>query len=233
MTTPSPHRARRAAAALSRFLPCAALLPLLLLLLAGCAGSPPPSTVLLALPTLGDAGPAGAPAAPTAQSLDPQRPVLVVRRVVLPEYLLARRVRFRANDTTVDDWPGTFWAERIEVGMTRELAGALRAALPGWTLCNASCTDGSDGAAQPRAWALRLEFAPLDYRRDRRELFTVARASLEAPDGITLQRSERRYTLQAAADTPQAHAAVLGELLRRVAADVAPALPVTAAATAR
>lgn len=228
MTTPSPHRARRAAAALSLTLP--------LLLLAGCAGSPPPNTVLLALPTLGapEAGAAEAAAATAlAGSPGAQQPVLVVRRVALPEYLLARRVRFRANDTTVDDWPGTFWAERIEVGMTRELAGALRARLPGWTLCNASCTEGSDGAAQPRAWALRLEFAPLDYRRDRRELVTVARASLEAPDGTTQQRSERRYTLQAAADTPQAHAAVLGELLQRVAADVAPALPVAAAATAR
>jgi uncharacterized lipoprotein YmbA len=187
-------------------------------LLWGCASAPPPAT-LLALPSLG--GEAIIPADTAAQPLT-GRPLLVVRRLVLPEYLLARRVRFRSADTAVDDWPGTFWAERIEVGMTRELAAALRAQLPTWTLCDTACNGADGGGAQPQAYALRLEFAPLDYRRDRRELLAVVRGGLEAPDGAPLQRIERRYALQAAADTPQAHAAVLGELLRRVAADVAP-----------
>lgn len=190
----------------------------------GCA-SAPPSARLLALPTLGE--PAAAAAAPAVQpgTAPAPGPVLVVRRVQLPEYLLARRVRYRAADTTVDDWPGTFWAERIEVGMTRELSGELRARLPLWTLCNATCNTNGDGgteAAQPRAHSLRLEFSPLDYRRDRHELIAVARGSLEAPDGTPLQRLERRYVLSAGADTPQAHAQVLGELLKRVAADVVP-----------
>ncbi|MDZ5458207.1 PqiC family protein [Azohydromonas lata] len=204
----------------------AAVLSLSAVLL-GCA-SAPPSARLLALPTLGEP-PAGA-AAPAVQAAQPEAapaagPVLVVRRVQLPEYLLARRVRYRAADTTVDDWPGTFWAERIEVGMTRELASELRARLPLWTLCNATCNTNGDGgteAAQPRAHSLRLEFSPLDYRRDRHELVAVVRGSLEAPDGTPLQRLERRYVLSAGADTPQAHAQVLGELLRRVAADVVP-----------
>jgi uncharacterized lipoprotein YmbA len=189
----------------------------------GCASSAPPAATLLALPTLGEPAAGGIAAAPDPAA--PERPVLVVRRLQLPEYLLARRVRYRAGDTTVDDWPGTFWAERIEVGMTRELTAALRARLPGWTLCNAAC-NGGDGSATPapalRLRALQLEFAPLDYRRDRRELIAVVRGTLDAPDGAPPQRVERRYVLQAGADTPQAHAAVLGELLQRVAADVAP-----------
>jgi uncharacterized lipoprotein YmbA len=162
--------------------------------------------------------PAGGAALPGAPSGTAAAPVLVVRRPVLPEYLLARRVRYRVDDTTVDDWPGVFWAERIEVGLTRELTAALRAQLPGWTLCEAECP------ANARAQALRVEFAPLDFRRDRRELYTVVRTVLQGPDGTLQQRSEHPYTLHAAADTPQAHAAVLGELLRRVAADVAPAV---------
>lgn len=192
----------------------------------GCA-SAPPSARLLALPTLGEpaAGTSAAAVVLPPGAATGDRPVLVVRRVQLPEYLLARRVRYRDADTTVDDWPGTFWAERIEVGMTRELAGELRARLPGWTLCNTACNtngDGGSASSQPRTHALRLEFAPLDYRRDRRELTAVVRGGLEAPDGAPLQRLERRYVLQAGADTPQAHAQVLGELLRRVAADVVP-----------
>ncbi len=189
----------------------------------GCASSAPPAATLLALPTLGEPAAGATAAAPDPTA--PDRPVLVVRRLQLPEYLLARRVRYRAGDTTVDDWPGTFWAERIEVGMTRELTAALRARLPGWTLCNAACNGGDgSGTAAPalRSRALQLEFAPLDYRRDRRELVAVVRGTLDAPDGgAPPQRVERRYVLQAGADTPQAHAAVLGELLQRVAADVA------------
>jgi uncharacterized lipoprotein YmbA len=218
---------------------------LVTLALAGCASSPPAGT-LLALPSLGAAdaavAAASAPVVPTpatnATAANPlaqaNAPVLVVRRVGLPEYLLARRVRYRADATTVDDWPATFWAERIEVGMTRELTAALRAQLPGWTLCEAACsasasasvggTPATAPAAAPVARALHVEFSPLDYRRDRRELFTVLRASLETADGALLQRLERRYSLQASADTAQAQAEVLGELLRRVAADVAPLL---------
>ena len=196
-------------------------------LLAGCA-SAPPSATLLALPSLGAPGASGtasAGAGATATAAVPPdaaplaAPVLIVRRPVLPEYLLARRVRFRVSDTVVDDWPGVFWAERIEVALTRELTAALRAQLPGWTLCEAECTAGG---VEPRARTLRLEFAPLDYRRDRRELFTEVRAVLQDANGTLRQRTERRYTLQTTADTPQAHAAVLGELLRRVAEDVAP-----------
>jgi uncharacterized lipoprotein YmbA len=197
----------------------------------GCASSAPPAATLLALPTLGEPAAGATAAAPDPAA--PERPVLVVRRLQLPEYLLARRVRYRAGDTTVDDWPGTFWAERIEVGMTRELSAALRARLPGWTLCNAAC-NGGDGSATPapalRSRTLQLEFAPLDYRRDRRELIAVVRGTLGAPDGAPPQRVERRYVLQAGADTPQAHAAVLGELLQRVAADVAPLATVAPAA---
>ena len=217
----SLHPACRAAAALS-----------LSALLWSCA-SAPPSSNLLALPSLGApeaAGPAGAGGAAPAAAIPgtpaaSATPVLVVRRLVLPEYLLARRVRYRADATTVDDWPATFWAERIEVAMTRELTAALRQRLPGWTLCNAACngSEGGGGGRDARAQALRLELSPLDFRRDRGELFTVVRGSLEGPDGTLLQRIERRYTLRAQADTPQAYAAVLGELLQRVAADVAPA----------
>lgn len=184
------------------------------LLLAGCASAPPPHT-LLALPSLD--GPPATPGAGAAADAVAAPPVLVVRRLALPEYLLARRVRYRDADASVGEWPGTFWAERIEVGMTRELTQALRAQLPGWTLCEAECATTT---ATP-GLALRLELSPLDYRRDARELQAVARMSLECADHTLLQRSERRHVLSAAADSPQAYAAALGTLLQRVAQDAA------------
>lgn len=193
---------------------------LLFAVLAGCASAPPAAT-LLALPSLGAPGAGAAAAVPSPAPAAEGAPLLVVRRPVLPEYLLARRVRYRADAVTVDDWPGVFWAERIEVGLTRELTAALRAQLPGWTLCEAECAAGN---ADVRAQALRVELAPLDFRRDRRELYTVVRAVLQSPDGTLRWRIEQPYTLRAGADTPQAHAAVLGELLQRVAADLGPAL---------
>lgn len=183
--------------------------------LSGCAavtGGDRGDTTLLALPSLAAAEPAtGAIAA---------GPVLVLRRLELPEYLLARRVRYRAEAQRIGEWPGTFWAERIEVGMTRELAAALRAALPAdWTVCDSGCS-----AREPQL-ALRVEVAPLDFLRPHRELRATVRTGVQqGGSGPLLQSAERAYRLQAEADTPQAHAAVLGRLLQQVAADARPLL---------
>jgi uncharacterized lipoprotein YmbA len=184
-------------------------LPLLLgalALLAGCASAPQPVT-LLALP---NADVAEAPSSPVA------RPVLAVRRVVLPEYLLSRRVRYRADASTVVDWPSAAWAERLEVGMTRALMLSARRRLPAWQVCDVDC---GPAAGAPAPQAVRVEFPLLDYRRDRRELAALARIVVESPAGSrTLERSWR---LPATADSPQAQAELLGDLADRVAAEVA------------
>ena len=90
-------------------------------LLAGCAASPSPTPVLLSLPpAVTAAAPVAVPAASTSPAL------LAIRRVGIPEYLVARRVRYRADASTLAEWPNTYWAERIEIGVSREFVSALR-----------------------------------------------------------------------------------------------------------
>ena len=91
---------------------------------AGCASSDPPPLLL----TLSSSAMVAAPSA-SASPASPQR-TLMLRRVGLPEYLQSRRVRYRDSASSLADWPHTWWAERIEIGVTRELTEALRVRLP-------------------------------------------------------------------------------------------------------
>lgn len=178
--------------------------------LASCASNAPPS-VLLTLPSA-----AGAPASAAAPKEGAGR-VLVVRRVGIPEYLQTRRVRYRAQDSVVENWPGVYWAERLEVGVSRELAAALREALPGWTICEASCTQGE------AEWSLSLELRPLDFVRARRELLGHARWTVVRmrPSPSVAWTGEHREAVPASADTPQAHARAITELLQGLARTLA------------
>jgi uncharacterized lipoprotein YmbA len=178
--------------------------------LVGCAASSPPP-VLLALPA---AVGAGSPAAsvPTMVPAAPA-PLLALRRITIPEYLIARRVRYRADTSTLAEWPNTFWAERIEVGVSREFTSALREQLAGWALCDATCGD------QLPTLTLQVDLIPMDYLRSAKHLQAKARIVLSstgtAPRDLKVQEST--YDLPATADTPQAHAQAITDLLRQVA----------------
>lgn len=177
--------------------------------LVACASQDPPP-LLLTLPSSAmQTAPAAAPAAAGAT-----KGTLVLRRVALPEYLMARRVRYRDSASSLTDWPHTWWAERIEVGVTREMTEALRARLPGWTVCEAACADNTRGDV-----VLRIDFQTLDFVRTAAapsRLQAVALASAARGDA-TLWRTEQRFVLDAAEDSPRAHAAAISDALRRVA----------------
>lgn len=179
-------------------------------LLAACASDTPRAT-LITLPSL-----ASDAAAPTAVA----GPVLVVRRVAVPEYLASRRVRFRADASTLDEWPHTFWAERIEVGVSREFTAALRQALPGWTLCEGTCAD------RTAAYSLQVTLQPLDYQRRHGRLQARGHAivsTTEAPPRV-LRSLDLPLDRPVRADTPQAHAQAISEALQALARDMAPVL---------
>jgi uncharacterized lipoprotein YmbA len=176
-------------------------------LLGGCAASSPPP-VLLTLPPAVAAStrPAAAPAAMPA-------PALVVRRLGLPEYLVSRRVRYRADASTLAEWPNTYWAERIEIGASREFTSAVRQQLPGWVVCEATCAD------RPDAMTLQVDLVPMDFVRSARQLQAGARITLSGPGtraGV-LQTRTLAYELPVGSDTAQAHAQALTDLLRQVA----------------
>lgn len=177
------------------------------LCVAACAGAG--STGRPQLLTLPNA-PAPLQTAAAASTL-PAR-VLTLRRVELPEYLLSRHLRYRADAATLGEWPAAVWAERIEVGVTRELAAALRARLPGWTVCDGSCADGSAGDL-----VLRVGFAPFDVERATQRLLAALDAQASAA-GTTRWRMQQRIDVALRADTPQAHSQAIADTLG-VAAD--------------
>lgn len=193
------------------------LLLLAALALAGCASTPAPT--LLTLPPL--AATAGAIPNPAADA-----PVLSVARVEMPEYVVSRRVRYRSDSSTLAEWPNTFWAERIEVGLSREFAAALRDRLPQWRICEAHCAERGPAAA------LRVTITRMDYLRGERRLSASARIALERPQQRAgqLVDQERRYDVAARGDGPQAQAQAYAELLMQLANDAAASVAAVAPA---
>ncbi len=183
--------------------------------LAACASSTP-APVLLTLPPALATAPT--PTGNLSASAAAPAPVLAVRRLNLPEYLVARRVRYRADASTLAEWPNTYWAERIEIGMSREFAAALRRQLPGWTLCNGQCGD-----LTPQL-SLQIDFAPLDFVRATQKL--QARARMTVSDGgappKVLRTAEAGFDIAAGGDTAQAQAQAMAELVRQAALVAAP-----------
>lgn len=183
--------------------------------LSACAGPVKPP-LLLTLPAPASAAPGAGAAAAFAPAATPA-PVLVLRRVGLPEYLLSRRVRYRDAASTLAEWPDTVWAERLEVGVTRTLSDALRRHLPGWTVCEGTCPDGEAGTA-----VLHVELMPLDLLRPQQRLRGTARTHLGAPDEAGPRWSlTQALDVPAPADTPQGHATALAQALDELAAGVA------------
>jgi uncharacterized lipoprotein YmbA len=178
-------------------------------MLAACASAPPP--VLLTLPPAASPMPA---AAPLASPVPAAPRVLAVTRPEIPEYVVARRVRYRAEASTLGEWPNTFWAERIEIGVGREFSAALREHLPGWRLCEAGCSEQSPVAS------LQVTLIRLDYVRSERRLQATVRIVLWSTERVprVLHSNEFNENVPGDADTPQAQAAALTELLRRAAA---------------
>ena len=179
---------------------------------AACASSSP-APVLLTLPPTG--APATAAAAPGAPA---SAPLLAVRRIDIPEYLVSRRVRYRADAATLAEWPNTYWAERIEIGVAREFVSALRQQLPGWAMCDTNCGDQVPGLN------LQVSFVPMDFLRGARTLQARARITLSG-GGVPakeLSTKDLSVDIPANADTAQAHAQAISTLLEKVAAEAAP-----------
>jgi len=188
-----------------------AVLATLMAGLAGCASTRAP--VLLTLPPAVSGMPVQkAPAAGVR--------VLSMTRLDVPEYLVARRVRYRADDSTLAEWPDTYWAERIEIGVSREFTAALRERLRDWRLCETNC------AEQSPAFTLQVRMNRMDYVRSERRLRANVHLALWTTErSPRLARSEEHvYDIPGDSDTAQSQARALTELLRAVAADVAQAV---------
>jgi len=183
-----------------QFLACAALL-----VLAGCGTAPPARLLSLPLPQ-----PVVLDAA--VRSLAPG--VLVVRRVSIPEYLQANAVRFRAGNSLLSEWPGTAWADRLEVGLTDHLLMRLRLHLPGWTVCDRACPPHA------KAKVLTVDLAPLDHVRATHELKAGMHWQL-GQRGAEGRAHTKAVVMPVATDSPEGQAEALGQVLDLLAQDVA------------
>ena len=184
-------------------------------LLVACA-SPSPAPVLLTIP------PSASVSVPTAAATPPDAsastPLLAVRRVNIPEYMVARRVRYRADPATMAEWPNTYWAERIEIGISREFVSALRQQLPGWAMCDTNCGDLSP------TLSLQIDLVPMDYVRSTQKLQARARITVSGPGAlpVVLKTSESTYDLPGSGDTAQSQAQTIATLIQQVAAAAGP-----------
>lgn len=186
--------------------PAAALFAVLL---AACAASTP-APILLTLPS-------AAPMSAIAPVSPASAPLLAVRRVAIPEYIVARRVRYRADPSTLAEWPNTYWAERIEIGVSREFVAALRTKLPGWSLCDTNCGEGV------AALSLQVDLVPMDYLRPTQTLQARARIVVsQGANGPVLTTQELPFSLSGGADKAQTQARLMAELIRQVADAAAP-----------
>lgn len=180
-----------------------------LTVLAGCASAPP--SVLLSLPA------AKATSAAPVRTVTPSMQVLAVGRIEVPEYLVSRRVRYKIDSSTVGEWPETYWAERIEIGISRQFNAALQKRLPDWRVCDANCTP------QGATIALQVAIVQLDYLRSEKRLVGKVRLHLEDTGAAhqVLRGEERDYQVIATGDTAQAQAQGLTDLMGMIANDAA------------
>jgi uncharacterized lipoprotein YmbA len=181
--------------------------------LGACASAPEP--ILIALP----AAARGADPARAAAASRPDQPnagTLLVRRLSIPEYMVARRVRYTSGIARMAEWPDAYWAERIEVGMARELVAALREALPDWRVCDSSCGDGIPDVT------LKVELQRLDVLRGEGRIRARAQIQLGLAKPLSSATAPLAATPQVFAqvlpeDTAQGQAWAMTDLLRSIA----------------
>ena len=190
-------------------------------LLMACATTP--EAILIALP---DISQADSPQPDISQPDIPQPDIpqpasslpcarLVVRTLTVPEYMRSRRVRYRADPETIAQWTDAYWAERIEVGMTRAFAAALRARLPRWTICEAGCGDSTPTIT------LTLDLLRLDLVRRQHEVLTTAQFGLSSIAASTRPPAGPEPLLVLSTpvmtDSAQGEAQALSAMLERLA----------------
>lgn len=197
--------------------PMQALVLGLLLAMAGCASSPPEQR-LLALPT---------PALPQTSAVTaPDARWLQVGRLDIPEYWQSRAVRYREG-SELKSWDDTVWAERVEIGLTRNLSIELEHALPSpWRLCPIRC----EGASR-RPVRLLVSLSPMDYDRASQTLTAWAQWTVISSGGQVLSTRSEPLQNKGSGTGAAAQTDAMAGLVKAIAALVArdvPSLPASA-----
>lgn len=190
----------------------------LLMALAGC-GSTQPERTWLSLP-LELGSPSTSTTAPTALTPTPPSralPPIRLLRVQIPEYLQSNHVRYRDSASTLAEWPGVRWAERLEMALTRQLGLQLHELGEAGWICEDPCHAQSEGGN------LQVSYAALDFHRAQARLHARALWTLTPAPGSagTLQQGQLRLSEAVREDSPAGQAAAMAQVNAAVARSIA------------
>ena len=190
----------------------------LLMALAGC-GSTQPERTWLSLP-LELGSPSTSTTATTALTPTPPSralPPIRLLRVQIPEYLQSNHVRYRDSASTLAEWPGVRWAERLEMALTRQLGLQLHELGEAGWICEDPCHTQSEGGN------LQVSYAALDFDRAQARLHARALWTLTPAPGSagTLQQGQLRLSEAVREDSPAGQAAAMAQVNAAVARNIA------------
>ena len=190
----------------------------LLMALAGC-GSTQPERTWLSLP-LELGAPSTSTTATTALTPTPPSralPPIRLLRVQIPEYLQSNHVRYRDSASTLAEWPGVRWAERLEMALTRQLGLQLHELGEAGWICEDPCHTQSEGGN------LQVSYAALDFDRAQARLHARALWTLSPAPGSagTLQQGQLRLSEAVREDSPAGQAAAMAQVNAAVARNIA------------
>lgn len=176
----------------------------ILLLMSACATKAPPQHLMaLPTPTLPASNVAVASMASKGGATTPASSVrwLQIGRVDLPEYWQARALRYRDAQGQIATWDGVVWAERIEIGVTRNLTVELAQRLPKpWQLCTQVCGD-----ADNRPVRLLVTLSAMDFQLEGQQLTAWAQSTLLSSTGLLIShQTQPLKTASTLSDAPAA-----------------------------
>ena len=187
--------------------------------LAGCASAPPERTWLSLPLETSSTSPTTVASAPNGITAPVPRgtPQLRLLRVQIPEYLQSNRVRFRDSATTLAEWSGVRWAERIEMGLTRHLGAQLNGVAGTGAVCEDTCN------ATPSMGNLQVSFVVLDHDRPQARLHAQVNWALTPAPGSTStpRQGQMRWTEPVQEDSPAGQAAAMARVNAVIAREVA------------
>lgn len=187
--------------------------------LAGCVSAPPERS-WLSLPV--ESSVVGAPTAVSASvsvttPAPRSTPQIRLLRVQIPEYLQSNRVRYRDSATTLAEWPGVRWAERVEIGLTRHLSAQLNGVVGAGAVCEDACH------VTPSVGNLQVSFVVLDLDRPQARLHAQVNWALTPTPGSASAPRQGlvRWTETVQEDNPAGQAAAMARVNAAVARELA------------
>jgi uncharacterized lipoprotein YmbA len=173
----------------------------LLLLAAGCVGTSPPVTYVQLTTASSEAGTAPGPS-------------ILVDAVQVPDYLLRNQLLRRVDDHELRYDATARWAEPLDLGVQRVIAGNLATTLDSAAVTSFPTRSGGDAD-----W--RVAIALRNFEAGARNARILADITLSARGGETVESWQFASERALPTDSPVAIASTLSALLSELGAEIA------------